>query len=489
MKRTLPVLLLPLAVVGCDAMGAHTEVVARAGQYELTVDETVEILQANPRIAPTTEVVSSVADLWLDYILLADLLARDPSLAGVNMDPLLEPYFEQRIFMELRDQVVTQDTVIGDDELRQRFEQEAPGQRVRARHILISMPEDPTPAQRDSIYALAEEIRQRAAGGEDFAELARRYSDDPGSGPQGGDLGWFEPGSMVRPFEEVAFQLQPGEISPVTETLFGLHVIRVEERETPAFAEYEEDFRQFVVQQRQQESLTAYVESVIEPVQMTVTKGAMDVARDLAERPMARLAPRAAARELVTWRDGSLTAGEFVTFIRRLPPQQRAQFAMVPEIQLQSVLEDVATNQIVLDDARRRGITIPAAERDSIAGLMREQILEMAAETGLTGAPQDGESRTEAVERRVRSIMEGILTGRHGPLPLGGMPYVLRQQTDWQVNERTFPTVASRAEERREAREATSVQPESPVPQPAPGQAPGPEAVRPAEPGAEIDDG
>ncbi|NIU73530.1 MAG: molecular chaperone SurA, partial [Gammaproteobacteria bacterium] len=71
--------------------------------------------------------------------------------------------------------------------------------RVKARHILLSFPDDATDAQRDSVFALAEEIRERAASGEDFSALAREYSDDQGTAQQGGDLGWFERGSMVEP--------------------------------------------------------------------------------------------------------------------------------------------------------------------------------------------------------------------------------------------------------------------------------------------------
>jgi hypothetical protein len=451
MKRFVPLFLLPATVLACEAMTAHTGVVARVGPYDLTVDRTVGMLVEHPRIPASPEVVASVADLWVDYTILTEVLARDSTLQTLDLEPLVEPYVEQRVFMDLREQVMTQDTVVDDAELRQLFEEQAPGRRVRARHILLTYPDEPSPGQRERVRQEAEELRQRALEGEDFAELARRYSEDPGSAPRGGDLGWFEPGNMVQPFEEAAFRLQPGEISPVTETLFGLHVIKVEERETPAFDERRDQFRQQVAEMRRQESLADYVDSLTEPANMRVEKGAVEVARDLARRPTARLAPRAAARDLVTWTGGSMTAAEFMRFARRLPPQQRAQFEAAQDEQLEAVLLDVATNELVLDDARRRGITIPQEERDSVRALIREQVVDVARQAGLVGPPQEGESRTAAVDRRVRRLMDGILSGQENLLPLGGLPFVLRQKQDWQIHERTFPLVAQRAEEQREA--------------------------------------
>jgi parvulin-like peptidyl-prolyl isomerase len=80
--------------------------------------------------------------------------------------------------------------------------------------------------------AKAEDILKRARAGEDFAALAKEFSTDPGSKGEGGELGWFGHGKMVKPFEDAAFSLQPGQISDVVESDFGFHIIQVEERAT-----------------------------------------------------------------------------------------------------------------------------------------------------------------------------------------------------------------------------------------------------------------
>jgi peptidyl-prolyl cis-trans isomerase SurA len=86
----------------------------------------------------------------------------------------------------------------------------------------------PSEEARAAAQEEANEIRARLLAGEDFAQLARRHSADPGSRDRGGELGWFRRGRMVQEFDRVAFALRPGEISPVVETSFGFHIIRVD---------------------------------------------------------------------------------------------------------------------------------------------------------------------------------------------------------------------------------------------------------------------
>jgi peptidyl-prolyl cis-trans isomerase SurA len=86
----------------------------------------------------------------------------------------------------------------------------------------------PSEEERQAALEEAREIRQRLVAGEDFAQLARRHSADPGSRDRGGDLGWFRRGRMVPEFDRVAFALRTGELSEIVETSFGFHIIRVD---------------------------------------------------------------------------------------------------------------------------------------------------------------------------------------------------------------------------------------------------------------------
>jgi peptidyl-prolyl cis-trans isomerase C len=102
-------------------------------------------------------------------------------------------------------------------------------EQVRARHILIRVPQEVSPADDAKLKGRADDALKRAKKGEDFAALAKEFSDD-GSKETGGDLGFFPRGRMVAGFEEAAFALQPGQMSEIIRTQFGYHIIKVEER-------------------------------------------------------------------------------------------------------------------------------------------------------------------------------------------------------------------------------------------------------------------
>jgi peptidyl-prolyl cis-trans isomerase C len=96
---------------------------------------------------------------------------------------------------------------------------------VHASHILIGIDSKATADDKQKARQKADELLKQIKGGADFAELAKKESSCPSS-KNGGDLGEFNRGQMVKPFEDVAFGLKPGEVSDVVETQFGYHIIR-----------------------------------------------------------------------------------------------------------------------------------------------------------------------------------------------------------------------------------------------------------------------
>lgn len=134
-------------------------------------------------------------------------------------------------------------------------------EQIHARHILVRVPQEVSPADDAKLKGKADEAQKRAQKGEDFAALAKELSDD-GSKENGGDLGFFPRGRMVAAFEEAAFALQPGQISDVVRTQFGYHIIKVEEHKTGRalpFDEAKEQVKEDLTREQTYERYQQYV--------------------------------------------------------------------------------------------------------------------------------------------------------------------------------------------------------------------------------------
>jgi peptidyl-prolyl cis-trans isomerase D len=124
------------------------------------------------------------------------------------------------------------DVVVAEEDLQRFYRRNLDlfevAEQVHARHILLAVPGDASAKERQQKREQAEKLLIQAREGADFAELARKHSQDPGSAAKGGDLGFFRRGMMVQSFENAAFSLTAGQISEVVESPFGYHLIRVE---------------------------------------------------------------------------------------------------------------------------------------------------------------------------------------------------------------------------------------------------------------------
>ena len=131
----------------------------------------------------------------------------------------------------------------------------------RASHILINASKDAPADARTQAKAKAEELlaQVRKAPGS-FAEIAKKESQDPGSAPSGGDLGFFGRGAMVKPFEDAVFSMKKGEISDVVETDFGFHIILLSDIKTPRQPSFEELRPSLEAELKQQQAQRKFAE-------------------------------------------------------------------------------------------------------------------------------------------------------------------------------------------------------------------------------------
>ncbi|MEG6507728.1 peptidylprolyl isomerase [Methyloligella sp. 2.7D] len=161
----------------------------------------------------------------------------DERLAYHRRRALRDAYFDNNITGAISEKVAKQ--IYDDQTAKMKQEKE-----IHARHILVGTKEE------------AEEVKKELEDGADFAELAKEKSKDPSA--EGGDLGYFGRGQMVKPFEDAAFKLKKGELSDPVQSQFGWHIIEVTDtrnRQVPKFDDVREAIMGRLLQAKMQETL------------------------------------------------------------------------------------------------------------------------------------------------------------------------------------------------------------------------------------------
>jgi peptidyl-prolyl cis-trans isomerase C len=186
---------------------------------------------------------------------LTEAKLREDAKTDILVNKLLEQEVTQKLLVK------PSDIATFYEKNPDRFQQ---SESVRAAHILVLVPQDADEKTRAAAKARAEAALKAAKAGQDFAQLAKRYSNDA-SAQRGGDLGFIPKGQMVPAFEAAAFALEPGQVSDLVETQFGYHVIKALEKR-PArvvpFVEAAAQIEQFLQQQQRQEKSKALVEQL-----------------------------------------------------------------------------------------------------------------------------------------------------------------------------------------------------------------------------------
>ncbi|MBW2171630.1 MAG: peptidylprolyl isomerase [Deltaproteobacteria bacterium] len=181
----------------------------------------------------------------------------------------LKSHMKRGIAVEqLVDREIVQKITVTDKEMRayydsnlDRFKQP---EQVKASHILIKVDPEADESEKGKARKQIETIQKKVKKGEDFEALAKEHSGCPSS-TKGGDLGYFGRGQMVKPFEDTAFALKPGQVSDIVETRFGYHLIKVTDKKpamTVPFEEVKERISERQKQQQVREKVLAYVEDL-----------------------------------------------------------------------------------------------------------------------------------------------------------------------------------------------------------------------------------
>jgi peptidyl-prolyl cis-trans isomerase C len=172
------------------------------------------------------------------------------------------------VIEEFVDQQVIQKISVSDEEVKAYYEKNpalfTQPEQVRASHILIKVDKSADETQKAMARKKIEEIEQKLKEGGDFAALAKEFSQCPSS-QNGGDLGFFRRGQMVKSFEDTAFSLNPGQVSPVVETQFGYHIIKVAEKKAQTILpldEMKDRLTKYLKQEQAQKKVAEYIEGL-----------------------------------------------------------------------------------------------------------------------------------------------------------------------------------------------------------------------------------
>jgi hypothetical protein len=426
---------------GCGAPDPATTFVARAGGLELTVEEVARLLAPTAPRTDEQAAALTVANLWVDYMLLGTALGEDATLAHLELGPLAEERARQGILTPLRDSIIRADASISEAELRRRYEREAPGSEIRTRQILLAVSPEAPQAQVEGARAAMEALRTRIVeAGEDFETLARQQSQDRRSAARGGDMGFFGRGATVPPFEEAAYALEPGEVSEPVRTADGWHIIKLEERRTPTM----EQFRQ----QMEAQALARYLDDLEVQAAPRIDQRSAQAVRNLARNPAAVRGQE--SDTLIHYDGGGVTTQHLQQYLGSQSPEVRSEIANASsERILVGVLRPLVRQQLLDTEVRRHGLEPAPGEIEAEAAKLREMLRDAARELGLLGITVEGDGRAAAVDQVVQEVLARMAGNQRQVVGLGPLSNVLRQQYAFELRDDRMILVAGRVGELR----------------------------------------
>ena len=249
LKKALWVLV-AIGLVSQMAFAAENDpVLGKVGDYAIKKSDVARLIQNYPPdrqklLQDNPDQMIALVQRMLEVKTLSDLAKKENLDKKPDVKEQLDYVINNYLAQEYIFRVVVKEIRVPDEELKKFYAANEKSfvtpEQARVRHILIMTPPGASGDDRKKAREKAEGALKRLKDGEDFAKLVLEYSEDPNSRPNGGDLGYFAKGQVVKPFEDAAFSLKPGQTSELVETQFGFHIIKVEDRKQAMNRPFEE---------------------------------------------------------------------------------------------------------------------------------------------------------------------------------------------------------------------------------------------------------
>jgi hypothetical protein len=420
-----------VAVSGCgDAMTSRADVAARAGSYELGVDQLAEVLANGKGLRLEVEVAEGIATLWADYTIFADRLLAGDSLTdsgyvAAAMWAEMQQEFADRYHERLVANQVVMDSAAVDSVY-------AAGELRWIRQILFGVSPNASPGERDARRRMAHDTRAQLQSGAVTWAAAVESTDDPSPRDSAGAVGLIARGETLAPFENAAFALEPDSMSPVIESARGYHILW-----RPPLTAVRERFAREVELRREMAFDDAFLAALPERWNIAVRRGIAPAVRELGANAVRA---KQSGKVLGSYRGGRFRVSDLARWLQAMPVQVRQQLGTASDSQVVTLVESLIRNQALVQEARDSGVTLPAEFHEEMTDQLRRQIALVSA---LIGFPLDtlpalrtlpAEARRDSVRTRVSAYLDAV--AQEGKRLQAVPPFLadtLRAETDWRL--------------------------------------------------------
>ena len=456
-----------------EAFSAHTDVVATAASQQLSTERLGDLLgNAKMQIPINRDVALLLArDIWVPYQLLGAAAARGDSLVDTKaIDAAASSILDNARLSRFMESVAATFPVQAGSEPSYLA---ADGGLYSARHILFMIPQNATPAFKDSVRKLATSVQSKVTDA-NFAAMAAKYSGD-NTKDKGGDLGVFPIGMMVKPFSEALAKLKPGQISPLVETQFGLHII---ERNTWDHAKT--DFLAQSGGRGKQVAESTYIAKMQAGANIKLSADAATKVKEVAKDPVSN---RNSTAVVATFNGGQLTAGHLAMILLATPQSGRLmqQIQGAPDSLVAQYATNMAQREVLLRKADSAKVVVKPEELAELHRDFGAAVTQAWAALGidpksLADSGKTAGEREKVAAARIEHFLDRVMAGEVQPVPVPSpLQIVLMDKFDAKVNAGSVDKALERATAlRTKADSARSAgQPKSSVPlpgTPGPGQ-------------------
>jgi hypothetical protein len=476
-----PALVLCGSLAGCDRardlFTAHAGTAAEAAGRELTAERLAEIMGSAKSVRPTAEAADLVANVWIDYSLLAQAVVRgELPVDSASVAEAVWPEVAEIKGTRWHDTLMARRSALPPTAVDSVYKES--DQRL-FQHMLFAARSNAADTLRTAKRKQAQATLDRLRKGAVFGRLASQLSEDPGSRADSGYLPLGPRGRFVASFDSAAWSLEPGQTSGVVETPYGYHILR-----RPGLEEVRQRLGDHLIGQAGMRLDSLYMDSLATASKMDVEGDAPAIMRSAIQDPGKAMKT---GKPLVRFTGGALTTRDYLRWVNALPPQYSARLRTADDSALTQFAQALAQNTLLLRDADAGGIKITPEEWKELSDRFLAQLDTVKADMGLAapeltdeGVPQA--QREALAAAKVEAYFDRLNDGksRLRPLP-SALATLLRARLPSRVDDAGLNRALELVKEK--AGQDTTAGPGSAIPpgvvQPAPGPPPVPGAGAP----------